>query len=132
MTQFLRVRADCCQLVIDCLYVQEVGIWNDASPPAKEALWHDAVLEGASLPDMLGLPGNQVSATVVLRDPENEVPAILLGVSEIVGLIDLREHDFRPVLDGNISRAIARTAVFNPDLGTVLLKLEVAALLHHQ
>lgn len=129
MTQFLRVRADHCQLVIDCDYVQEVAIWHDAKPPAREALWHDTVLAGASLPDMLGLAEDQVTAAVVLRDPQSGLPAMLLGVSEIVGLIDLPDDDFRLVLNDEGASSCTRTAAFSQELDKVLLKLEVDALI---
>ena len=129
MTQFLRVRADCCQVVIDSMYVQEVAIWHGTSPPAREALWHDAVLEGASLPDMLGFADNQVTATVVLRDPESRMPAMVLGVSEVEGLINLSDDAFRPVLDKKSVSSCVRTAAFSDELQKVLLKLDVQILL---
>lgn len=129
MTQFLRVRADHCQLVIDCDYVQEVAIWHDANPPAKEALWHDSVLEGASLSDMLGLTKDQVTAAVVLRDPQSGLPAMLLGVSEVVGLINLADGDFRLVLNEQGASSFTRTAAFSQELEKVLLKLEVDTLI---
>ena len=132
MTQFLRVRADHCQLVIDSRYVQEVGNWHDASPPATETLWNDVLLQGMSLADMLDLPDKQVTAMVVLRHPDNGIPAILLGVSEIEGLIDLPGNSFRAVLDSEINRSITPTATFSTTLETVLLRLEVDALLVHQ
>lgn len=129
MTQFLRVRADHCQLVIDCDYVQEVANWNDSSPPAKEALWHESMLEGASLADMLGFANDQVTAAVVLRDPQSGLPSILLGVSEVVGLIDLPDDAFRPVLDKGDVSSYAGTAAFSDELENILLKLEVDVLL---
>lgn len=129
MTQFLRVRADHCQLVIDCDYVQEVAIWHDANPPASEALWHDAVLTGASLPDMLGLTEDQITAAVILRDPQSGLPAMLLGVSEVVGLIDLPDDDFRLVLNDEGASSCTRTAAFSQELEGVLLKLDVDGLI---
>lgn len=125
MTQFLRVRANDCQLVINCDYVQEVATWHDPNPPAKESLWHDTVLQGASLPNMLGLAEDQVVAAVVLRDPQSGLPAMLLGVSEIEGLIDLPDDEFRLVLNNEEASSCARTAVFSKELDKVLLKLEV-------
>ena len=129
MTQFLRVRAERCQLVIDCDYVQEVAIWNDNMPPAKEALWHDAVLQGASLTEMLGLADDRVTAAIILRDPASRLPLILLGVSEIEGLMDLTDSNFRPVLNEQSASSYTRTATFSQDIGRVLLKLDVEALL---
>lgn len=128
MTQFLRVRASQCQLVIDCDYVQEVAIWHDANPPAEQTLWGDALLKGASLPDMLGLGEERIAAAVVLRDPLSGQAAMLLGVSEVVGLIDLPDDHFRLVLDEHSLSSCTRTAAFSPALDRVLLKLEVAAL----
>jgi hypothetical protein len=129
MTQFLRVRADHCQLVIDSRYVQEVDSWHDTNPPARETLWHDVLLQGVSLADILDLPDKQVAAMVVLRNPDNGIPAVLLGVSEIVGLIDLPMNSFHAVLDMQINQSITPTAIFSTALETVLLRLEVGALL---
>jgi hypothetical protein len=54
---------------------------------------------------------------------------MLLGVSEVVGLINLPDADFRLVLDEQNASSCTRTAAFSQELGKVLLRLEVDALI---
>lgn len=129
MNQFLRVTAGPCTIVIDCRYVHEVDRWQDAGESHKHVLWQEHTLPAVSLAELLAQQDQSVTAAVILRDPDGQRPRMLLGVSQIEGLMDLTDSGFVPVLDSARQHPLVSDAAFDAGRNTVLLRLEVARLL---